>query len=164
MKYYARIGEREYEIEIDDDALLLDGERLDIDLQQSGAPELYSMLFNGRSYELLIVAERFRYGVTIRSDRYDVLVEDERQRRLNLGRGLPTLPSGELPVTAPIPGLVVKVLVQEGDEVEDGQPLVILEAMKMENEIRALRGGRVKQVQAAAGQRIEQNGLLMILE
>jgi len=164
VKYYARIGEHEYEVEIDNDALFLDGERLDIDLQQSGAPELYSMLFNGRSYELLIVAERFRYGVTIRSDRYDVLVEDERQRRLNLGRSLPTLPSGELPVTAPIPGLVVKVLVKEGDEVEDGQPLVILEAMKMENEIRALRGGRVKQVQTAAGQRIEQNGLLMILE
>lgn len=164
MKYYARIGENEYEIEIVDDVLYLNGERLDVDLRQSGAPELYSMLFNGRSYELLIEAERFRYGVTIRGDRYDVLVEDERQRRLNLGRNLPALPSGELPVTAPIPGLIVKVLVQEGDEIEDGQPLAILEAMKMENEIRALRGGTVKKVLAAPGQRIEQNGILLILE
>ena len=164
MKYYARIGENEYVIEIDNDALYLNGERLDVDLRQSGAPELYSMLFNGRSYELLIEAERFRYGVTLRGDRYDVLVEDERQRKLNIGRDLPTLPDGELPVTAPIPGLVVKVLVKEGDEIEDGQPLVILEAMKMENEIRAMRAGTVKKIQAAAGQRIEQNGLLLILE
>ena len=164
MKYYARVGENEYEIEIEDGALFLNGERLDVDLQQSGAPELYSMLFNGRSFELLIEAERFRYGVTIRGDRYDVLVEDERQRRLALGRDLPSLPAGELPVTAPIPGLVVKVLVKEGDEVEDGQPLVILEAMKMENEIRALRSGTVKAVMTAPGQRIEQNGILLILE
>ncbi len=164
MKYYARIGENEYEIEIEDGALFLNGERLDVDLQQSGAPELYSMLFNGRSFELLIEAERFRYGVTIRGDRYDVLVEDERQRRLALGRDLPALPAGELPVTAPIPGLVVKVLVEEGDEVEDGQPLAILEAMKMENEIRALRSGTVKAVMTAPGQRIEQNGILLILE
>ena len=164
MKYYARIGENEYEIEIEDDTVSLNGERLDVDLQQSGAPELYSMLFNGRSYELLIEAARFRYGVTMRGDRYDVLVEDERQRRLAPNRDFLMLPAGELPVTAPIPGLVVKVLVEEGDEIEDGQPLVILEAMKMENEIRAIRGGIVKSVQAVAGQRIEQNGVLLILE
>lgn len=164
MKYFARIGENEYEIEIEDDALYLNGERLDVDLRQSGAPELYSMLFNGRSYELLIEAERFRYGVSIRGDRYDVRVEDERQRRMAPEREVPELPEGELPVTAPIPGLVVKVLVEEGEKVDDGQPLVILEAMKMENEIRAVRAGTVRQLQTAPGQRIEQNGILLTLE
>lgn len=164
MKYYARVGENEYEIVIDGGAVYVNGEPLDVDLHQSGAPELYSMLFNGRSYELLLEAQRYRYGVTIRGDHYDVLVEDERQRRLSLGRDVPVLPVGELPVVAPIPGLVVKVLVNEGDDVEEGQALVILEAMKMENEIRAVRGGVVKNVKAASGQRIEQNGLLLVIE
>lgn len=164
MKYYARVGENEYEIVIDEGVVYVNDERLDVDLHQSGAPELYSMLFNGRSYELLLEAERYRYGVTIRGDHYDVLVEDERQRRLSLGRDVPVLPVGELPVTAPIPGLVVKVLVKEGETVEEGQPLVILEAMKMENEIRAARGGVVKSVKTGPGQRIEQNGLLLVIE
>ena len=164
MKYYASVGENEYEIEIREDAIYLDGERLNVDLHQSGAPELYSVLFNGRSYELLIEAERFRYGVSIRGDRYDIRVEDERQRRMSLARGGPDLPEGEAAVTAPIPGLVVKVLVREGDEVKDGQALVILEAMKMENEIRATRTGIVKQIHAVPGQRIEEKGILLVIE
>ncbi len=164
MKYYARIGQNEYEIEIDGDRLLVDGEPVQIDLHQTGDPELYSMLYEGRSYELLVEEDRYRYGVTLRGDRYDVLVEDERQRRLNAGRGLPTLPDGELAVPAPIPGLVVKVLVAAGDVIEEGQPLVILEAMKMENEIRARRGGTVSKVQVQPGQRVEQNGVLLVME
>jgi biotin carboxyl carrier protein len=164
VKYYARVGDNEYEVEIREDAVYLDGELLDVDLHQSGAPELYSVLFNGRSYELLIEAERFHYGVSIRGDRYDIRVEDERQRRTALARGVPDLPEGEAAVTAPIPGLVVKIMVEEGDVVVDGQPLVILEAMKMENEIRATRSGTVKQVHAVAGQRIEEKGLLLIVE
>lgn len=164
MKYFVRIGRNEYEIEIDDDAVYLGGEELEVDLHQSGAPELYSMLFNGRSFELLIESERFRYGVTMRGDRYDVLVEDERKRRLSPHKDLDELPDGEMPVIAPIPGLIIKLLVEVGHAVEEGQPLVILEAMKMENEIRAPRAGTVKSVQATAGQRIEQNGILLTLE
>ena len=164
MKYYARIGQNEYEIEIDGGALLVDGEPVDIDLRQTGDPELYSLLYDGRSYELLVEEDRYHYGVTLRGDRYDVLVEDERQRRLNAGRRLPMLPDGELAVLAPIPGLVVKILVEAGDVVEEGQPLVILEAMKMENEIRARRGGTISRIQAQPGQRVEQNGILLMME
>lgn len=164
MKYYARVGQSEYEVEIVGDQVLVNGEVVDVDLRQSGAPELYSLLFNGRSYEMLIEAERFTYGVTLRGERFEVQVEDERTRRLNEGRKMPALPEGELAVTAPIPGLVVKVLVAPGDLIQEDEPLVILEAMKMENEIRARRGGVVKKVEVAAGQRIEQNGILLVLE
>lgn len=164
MKYFARVGEHEYEIEIDQDKIYVDGKLVEVDLRQSGAPELYSMLFNGRSYELLIEAERFRYGVTLRGEWFDVQVEDDRTRRLNAGRKAPGVPGGDLAVTAPIPGLVVKVLVQPEETVVEGQPLVILEAMKMENEIRARRAGVVKKVQVSAGQRVEQNGILLLVE
>jgi pyruvate carboxylase subunit B len=164
VKYFARVGQHEYEIEIEGSQVWVDGELADVDLRQSGAPELYSMLFNGRSYELLIEAERFQYGVSLRGERFEIQVEDERTRRLNAGRKMPALPEGELAVTAPIPGLVVKVLVAVGDLIQEEQPLVILEAMKMENEIRAMRGGVVKKIEVVPGQRVEQNGVLLVLE
>ena len=64
MKYYARVGQREYVVEIDGDTIYVDGELVDVDLRQSGASELYSLLFNGLSYELLIQSARFDYGIT----------------------------------------------------------------------------------------------------
>lgn len=164
MKYYSRVGNTEYEIEIVDGKVFVDGEEIDVDLRQSGAPELYSLLYNGRSFEMLIEAERFTYDVTLRGERFEVLVEDERTRRLNMGRKMISVPEGELPIRAPIPGLVVRVLVEVGQTVSDEQPLVLLEAMKMENEIRAMRGGVVKQISCAPGQRVEQNAILIVLE
>ena len=146
MKYYTRVDNNEYEIEINGDVVLLDGELVDVDMVRSGRPELYSVLFGGRSFEMLVTADRFNYTVNVRGEQFQVQVEDERARRLNRGRRLPTLPDGELAVIAPIPGLVVKVLVKEGDSIEEGQPFVLLEAMKMENELRAMRGGVVKSV------------------
>jgi biotin carboxyl carrier protein len=164
VKYYSRVGNTEYEIEIVDGKVFVDGEEIDVDLRQSGAPELYSLLYNGRSFEMLIEAERFTYDVTLRGERFEVLVEDERTRRLNMGRKMISVPEGELPIRAPIPGLVVRVLVEVGQTVSDEQPLVLLEAMKMENEIRAMRGGVVKQISCAPGQRVEQNAILIVLE
>ncbi len=165
MKYYARIGSNEYEIDIDhNDNVSVDGQPIAVDLLQSGAPELYSVLFGGRSYDMLIEPQRFDYTITFRGEQYQVQVEDERTRKLNTGRKAPAVPHGELAVKAPIPGLVVKVLVAEGDEVEDGQPLVILEAMKMENEIRSVRAGKVQAIKVDAGQRVEQNEVLLLLE
>ncbi len=164
MKYFSRIGQREYEVEIVDGRILVDGEPMDVDLRQSGGPELYSLLINGRSFELLIEAERFNYGVTMRGERFEVQVEDDRTRRLNVGRKMVSMPEGEYPVVAPIPGLVVKVLVEVGQVIVEEQALVLLEAMKMENEIRALRGGVVKSIDVVTGQRVEQNAILVVLE
>jgi biotin carboxyl carrier protein len=164
VKYYSRVGQNEYEIEIIDGKVLVDGETVNVDLRQSGAPELYSLLYNGRSFEMLIEADRFTYGVTLRGERFEVQVEDERTRRLNMGRKMVALPEGELAIHAPIPGLVIKVLVEVGQTVAEDEPLLLLEAMKMENEIRARRGGVVKQISCIVGQRVEQNSVLLVLE
>jgi biotin carboxyl carrier protein len=164
VKYYSRVGQNEYEIEIIDGKVLVDGEAVDVNLRQSGAPELYSLLYNGRSFEMLIEADRFAYGVTLRGERFEVQVEDERTRRLNMGRKMVAVPEGELPIRAPIPGLVVRVLVEVGETITDEQPLLLLEAMKMENEIRSIRSGVVKQIVCAVGQRVEQNAVLIVLE
>lgn len=164
MRYYARVGASEYEIVIEKEQVWVNDELIDVDMRQSGVPELYSMLFNGASYELLIEAERFEYAVTLLGEQFHIQIEDERTRKLNRGRTVPALPHGELAVTAPIPGLIVKVLVEAGEKIEEEQPLVILEAMKMENEIRAQRSGIVKGISVVPGQRVEQNAPLLILE
>jgi len=163
MKYFSRGGPK-YDVEIRDGKVFVDGEAVEVDLRQSGAPELYSLLYNGRSFELLIEAERFNYGVTLRGERFEVQVEDERTRRLNTGRKMVTIPEGELAIRAPIPGLVVKILVEVGQVVTNDQPLILLEAMKMENEIRAMRGGTVKSIACVTGQRVEQNVVLIVVE
>ena len=95
---------------------------------------------------------------------FSVQVEDERTRKLNAGRRPAALPDGEFAVKAPIPGLVVKVLAEEGDEVDEGQSLLILEAMKMENELRSPKAGVVKKIEVTPGQRVEQNSILIVLE
>lgn len=164
MKYYARVDNNEYEVEIEDGKVLVNGKPINVDLVRSGATELYSMLLDGHSYEMLVNADRFNYQINVRGVQLQVQVEDERGRRLNRARRLPTLPEGELAITAPIPGLVVRVLVQQGETIEEGQPVLLLEAMKMENELRAVRGGVVKNVMVTAGQRVDQNAPLIILE
>lgn len=164
MKYFAKIGSREYEIEVENDQVRFEGETVQIDLSQGGITGLYSLLYNNQSHELLINADRQNYTVTLQGEQFQVQVEDERTRRLNARRKPTAAAEGVLAVVAPIPGLVVKILVTEGDSVEEEQPLVILEAMKMENELRAIRGGRVTQVKVVAGQRVEQNALLLLME
>ena len=163
MKYFAQIDDLEYEIEIDGNEIYINGERVEVDLCRSGVAELYSILIDGSSYEVIVEEERQNHVVTLRGEQYRVHVEDERTRRLNQGRRGHEVPVGELVVKAPIPGLVVKVLVHDGDEIAEDQPLVILEAMKMENEIRALRAGVVRKIEVSAGQRVEQNAPLLIL-
>jgi pyruvate carboxylase subunit B len=164
MKYYAQVDNNEYEVEINAGVVTLNGEPVDVDLMRTGATELYSVLFGGHSYEMLVNADRFNYTINVRGVQFQVQIEDERARRLNRARRLPALPEGELAITAPIPGLVVRILVKEGDVIEEGQPVVLLEAMKMENELRATRAGVVKSIVAAAGQRVDQNAPLIVLE
>jgi biotin carboxyl carrier protein len=116
VKYYARIGSNEYEIDIDsNNNVTIDGQAIAVDLRQSGVPELYSVLFGGRSFDMLIEPQRFNYEITFRGEQFQVQVEDERTRKLNTGRKAPAIPHGELAIKAPIPGLVVKVLVAAGD-------------------------------------------------
>ena len=163
MKYFAAVNGQEYEIEIEDGQVLVDGEAIVVDVSQIGVPELYSILLNGHSYEVLVEEKRQEYAVTLAGQQFHVQVEDERSRRLNAGRKGPLVPTGELVVKAPIPGLVVKVLVSEGEDIPEDLPLVILEAMKMENEIRSLRAGVVRSVDVVAGQRVEQGAALLVL-
>ncbi len=164
MKYQAQVGDTTYEIIIEDDGVILvDGEPVRADLLQVGPLGLYSLLIDNQSSEIVVDEASFGYHVMLGGRLFDVKVADERQLRLANRDGSLAAPSGEFSIKAPIPGLVVRVLVQEGNEIEADQPLMILEAMKMENEIRAPREGVVKHVRVKAGESIEQGAELIII-
>ena len=94
---------------------------------------------------------------------YSVNVMDERTFRLAQARGTELGDSGETVVKAPMPGLVIKVLVAAGDAVEKGQTVIILESMKMENELKAVRAGVVTAVKSEAGASVDKDQVLVVI-
>jgi biotin carboxyl carrier protein len=126
---------------------------------------VYSVLMDGRSYEASIstrpgIASGLAgsYVVAVGPRRYLVELRDPRRWR----RTAPSIRAeGPLEIVAPIPGKIVKVLVTEGQEVERDQGLLVIEAMKMQNELRAPRAGRVEHVYMAEGGGVEAGARLL---
>jgi biotin carboxyl carrier protein len=104
---------------------------------------------------------RGRYLLRIDGRRYEVDALDERTRAIRDMSEATRPPSGPVPLNAPMPGLVVRVHVAVGDVVTVGQPLVSIEAMKMENELRATAAGTVKAVRAVPGTAVEKGAALV---
>ncbi|HLH74927.1 MAG TPA: biotin/lipoyl-containing protein [Chloroflexota bacterium] len=168
MKYYVEVEGRTFELDFQEEGELLHvqvGEsRLTLDLRQVSHPSLYSLLVDNRSYEIFVEAQGDEFNVLIGGEMFHLKVQDEWARRLANIQRKTAVETGELAVTAPMPGAVVAVEVTPGEEVKRGQGLVILSAMKMENEIKAPRAGRVKSVEVSPGQTVEQGRTLVILE
>ena len=156
------------EVEMDKEGLIHVGDQVfRADLQRIGNLDLYSLLLDDKSYEVHVQeTERNGYRVMISSqgyEGYEVQVLDERAYRASQVSGALAGGASDSAVKAPIPGLVVKVLVHEGDEVKAGQTLVILEAMKMENELRAPRAGMIATIKAKPGNSVNQGDVLVTL-
>ena len=163
MKYAVDLGGKIHEVEIGPGArVVIDGQEHTIDLESIEGVTLHSLIVDGRSYEILIEAERDEYRILIQGEMYAARVADERSRRL--AEAAPSAAaSGEAVLTAPMPGLVVAVQVSEGDEVEMGQGLVILEAMKMENELRSPQSGRIRSVRVSPHQVVDKGQPLLVI-
>jgi len=132
------------------------------------APGLYSILLGGRSYEVRVrrspavsgALAAQGYEVRVGRAHYRVALRDPRSRRPGPGGGEA---AGPREIIAPMPGRVVKLLVREGDEVSAGQGLLVMEAMKMQNELRAPRAGRVEKILTAEGAGVETGVALLRL-
>ena len=165
MKYIALVDGREIEIEINREGhILVDGTPLDVDLQRSGAAQTYSLIIDNKSHEVFVERDAGNYDVMIGGDRFEVAVDDARMAKLKAMGGAAHAEAASSNLTAPMPGLVVKILVEVGAEVEANQPLLILEAMKMENELRSPGAGIVKGFGAVAGQTVNQGDTLIQIE
>ncbi|MBX7237010.1 MAG: biotin/lipoyl-binding protein [Caldilineales bacterium] len=164
MKYQSQVENSTYTVEIDADGqILVENAKVDASLLQVGPLGLYSLLIDKRSLELVVEETQHGYRVSFGSHTFDVRVADERQLKLAGKRTDLGATGGDIQVKAPIPGLVVRVLVRAGDAVQTGQSIAILEAMKMENELRATREGVVSEVRVKAGERVEQGAILLVI-
>ena len=144
----------------------LDEEQLSLDLRKVSEPSLYSLVVNDRSYEVF-VEERDPSGtlfaVLIGGEQFLLRVQDEMVQHLSRIQKRSRADSGSLAIKAPMPGVVLGVEVAAGDTVQRGQGLVILGAMKMENQIKAPRDGIVQAIECEAGQIVEQGRVLVTL-
>jgi biotin carboxyl carrier protein len=109
-------------------------------------------------------AERGRYTLWVDGFRFEVDALDARSRTIREITAATTKPKGPAPIVAPMPGLIVRVNVAVGDVISAGQGAVVMEAMKMENELRAPSGGRVKAIHAEVGGAVEKGTVLVELE
>ena len=167
MKIYAQTNGHQFQFDYDLEngkAVLKDnGTPIQYELLPLGQHR-YSLIVNNRSYLVQINSHNDTIHIQVAGEVYDVLVEDERTRQL---RQLLSRSAGlkkESKIKSQIPGLVVRVNVEVGQEVKNGQSLIILEAMKMENEIRAPGDGKIKKVHVKEGQAVEKDQLLIELE
>lgn len=163
MKYVTTINDKKFEVEIQNDGtVLVNGEVRQVDFLPLG-PSLYSLLMETLSYEVVIEERDNVVEVLLRGRMFTGKVLDERSQLMAARRGGIIPDSGEISIKAPMPGLIVLVPVAEGQQVTAGQTVVILESMKMQNELKTPRDGTVQRVSVEAGQRVEQNKVLVTI-
>lgn len=107
---------------------------------------------------------RGTYTLWVDGYRFETEALDERTRAIRDLSAARAGPTGPAPILAPMPGLIVRVSVKVGDKVEAGQGIVVMEAMKMENELRATAAGTVRSVEVSPGTAVEKGALLVALE
>ena len=162
MKYISTVNGKEYKIEIiDEHHVLLDGREIKIDFNSVSGQPIYSLLVDGKSYESFIYPGDDEWEVLLRGRLYTVVVEDERERRLRAAAGSSVSESGEYHMKSPMPGMVIAIPVEEGQEIEKGDVLLILESMKMQNELKSPRAGTVGRVRVKPGESVEQRQILL---
>jgi biotin carboxyl carrier protein len=167
MTFIATLGEQRYKVEIEETdksvyRVSVDGNEFLVDGKKTGRTN-YSLIVDSRSFEIEVDHKGDEYRVLVDGRNYHVNLIDERRVRVGggpVGGGL----QGRQIVSVPMPGKVIAILVSEGDAVEKGQGLVIVEAMKMENEVRSPIAGAVKEIRVKQGDTVEGGTALVVVE
>jgi pyruvate carboxylase subunit B len=168
VKYYVTVNGRSHEVELVERAGLrvvsVDGAELDLSYSEVDELGQVVVMSRGRSYGLSIEStggDESRVAITLAGHAYDVEIEDERERAAHAAERAAAKGGGT--VNAVMPGIVVEVIVKVGQRVEKGEPLLILSAMKMQNEIAAPSAGIVTALHVDAGQAVAAGAKLATL-
>lgn len=162
MKYFVTIAGREIEVVVDGERVLVNGKPSTATLSMIPSTPLRHLMVAGRPSELgLEPGGAGRWTVTLGGERWEVEVLDERTRHIRSLTGSAGAGRGTPPLKAPMPGLVLRVLVEPGQAVAAGTGAVVLEAMKMENELRAAAGAVISAVRVKPGQAVEKGQVLV---
>jgi len=165
MKFEVSVGAKKRVVDLDRDAnswrLALDGTRIDADVREV-EPGVFSVLLRGESHEIRVTPQTDG-ALTLQTGNHEFVAEVVDPRAWRGGRHGGVEAEGRQQVLAPMPGKVVRVLVQRGDTVEAGQGLVVVEAMKMQNEVRSPKSGTVERLMAKEGQPVNAGEVLAIV-
>jgi biotin carboxyl carrier protein len=165
MKYITTIGEHEFLVEIvDDHHVIVDGTAYHVDFIPVGDQPVYSLLVDGQSYDAHVDLDEDTWQILIHGALYSATVEDEREKRLRAALGGGVADHEEFHLRAPMPGLVVSVPVSEGQAIRKGDVLLILESMKMQNELKSPRAGTVARLRVKPGDRVEQKETMLSVQ
>ena len=167
MRYYVQISDREFEVDLSENKgglLVRLGEKtFSLDCAEVEEGLKYSILIDGESFNVSTSPSRTSMDLIVGGHFYSVQVLDEREKgalALQGGGG----EEGHRVLTSVMPGIVTKIFVSEGDPVTAGAPLLILEAMKMENELYAGKDGKVAKIHVTEGQTVNSSDPLVTLE
>jgi len=166
VKYVVEVAGRTVEVELDGEHVRVNGEDVHARLTELQGTPIVLLTLGDEVFRVAASRgeSRGRYTLSVDGRRYDVEALDERTRAIRQLSAATTAPAGPAPLTAPMPGLIVRVNVAVGDTVRAGQGLIVMEAMKMENELRAAAAGVVRAVRATPGTAVERGSVLVELE
>ncbi len=168
-KYLVRLGAEVKEVEVEEGEsglrVRVNGEWHETRLEQVGQSSLYALVIDDHPHELFAVERAGGYDLVLGSDRYAVAVgASGRWPSGPLGQQLTErVEVGGWVVLSPMTGVVFEVYVKPGDGVKEGDVLMVIEAMKMNNELRAQRAGVVQEVYVTKGERVEEGSSLLVL-
>jgi acetyl/propionyl-CoA carboxylase alpha subunit len=167
VKYIVEIaGEKDrHEVDLDSGSATLDGATATASLAEVAGTPVKLVTIGGVQHRVVARREGSKgsYVLWIDGWRFEVEALDERQRAIRDLGVASAAAAGPAPVVAPMPGLIVRVHVAVGDQVQAGQPVAVMEAMKMENELRATAAGTVHKVLVEAGRVVEKGAVLVEL-
>jgi biotin carboxyl carrier protein len=162
VKYVTLVGDRNFNVDVvDANHVSVDGKVMEVDFENISGQPVYSLVIDGRSYEAYVYEGEAELQVLLLGQLYPVVVEDEREKRLKAAAGGSVSDSVEYHLKAPMPGLVVAIPVEPDQQVEKGQVILILESMKMQNELKSPRAGRISRLRVKAGDTVEQRQTLL---
>ena len=168
MEYRVRMGGRDVSFTVDRTGgssyrVETAGGTLTADLTEVGLDPLYSLLLDGKSYQFFVQEEAGGLTIIIGGERYPARVFRGSAAAASAAVS-PLAGSGRQQIAAPMPGVIIEVLVAVGDKVEPKTPLIVVESMKMNNQLRATGPGTVTAINVQAGQRVERGQVLVVLE
>jgi len=165
VKYIVALGDQRVTVDVEPEAVTVTGRRVPAALIDVEGTPIRMVTIGDRVHRVVVRRRESKghYVLWIDGYTYDVEALDERTRTIRDLTAEAAGPTGPKPLVAPMPGLVVRVLVAAGDVVQAGQGLVVMEAMKMENELRSSGAGRVARVAVAPGSAVEKGAVLIEL-
>jgi len=166
VKYIVDVNGERLEVDLDADGVRVDGRRVDARLTDVDGTPVHLVTIDGGTHRVASRRgdARGRYALWMGGYRYEVEALDERTRAVHDLTAAAGSAAGPRPLLAPMPGLVVRVSVRVGDRVHPGDPLLVLEAMKMENELRASAPGVALAIHVQPGSAIEKGAVLVEFE